>query len=540
MYEQVRRGIMRKAQNNYWRDRFERLKTENQALKERLVSSKRENRDLQKELRGRDRLLDSVPAGILLEQEGRIIAANGEFLGDLAYASEEVLGHRLLDFVPPDLKKKVRDLNDKRLSGKRVPSQYELDLLTKVGERRCFEARVRKIRHNGRRAFVTTLTLLEKRKREEREQIEFKKREALMTMVSALTGKLSQGAAVVSRDIRKIKEMVDSEPGALTKTLEHIESASEEALHTIEKLKSLSVSKDDSAGDDLVDLREAVKAAISVVNPVMKEFIERHKQEINLKTYLRSVPPVQGNPDEIRDLMASLILNAVEAMPRGGDLYVTIEENAGYAHIYVQDSGVGIPETIKDRILDPFFTTKGKDRLGLGLSLSYAIVKRYKGEMEFISEKDQGTRFAVRFPTARVDQASKSRVSKKRAKHARILIIEPEEILSRILLQVFLGKGHRVVSAGSAQEGLQILKKKEFDLILVDSDRAEMKRDAVIKKIRKLNRDQPMALITDRATEESSKPEEKSGFELIITKPLDMNRVLSDVEDVLREHVGDR
>lgn len=531
---------MQKARNNYWRDRFERLKTENQALKERLVSSKRENNDLQKELRGRDRLLDSLPAGILLEQEGRIVAANREFLEDLAYAPEDVVGHRLLDFVPPDLKKKVRDLYDKRLSGKKVPSQYELDLLTKVGERRCFEARVRKIRHNGRRAFVTNLTLLEKRKREERERIESKKREALMTMVSGLTGKLSQDAGVVSRDIRQIKDMVDPEPAALTKRLEHIESASKDALHTMGRLKSLSVSKDDPAGDDLVDLRKAVKAAISVVNPIMKEFVETHKQEINLKTYLRSVPPVQGDSGEIRDLMASLILNAVEAMPRGGDLYVTIEENVGYAHIYVQDSGVGISDTIKDRILDPFFTTKGKDRLGLGLSLSYAIVKRYKGEMEFTSEKDQGTTFAVRFPTARVDQASKSRVSKKRAKHARILIIESEEILNKILLEIFLSKGHRVVAAGSAREGLHILKKKKFDLILVDSGTAEMKRDAVIKKIRKMNRDQPMALITDRAAEEPPKPEERSGFELIITKPLDMNRVLSDVEDVLREHVGHR
>ena len=112
---------MQKTRNNYWRERFEKLKTENQALKERLVSSKRENNDLHKELRGRDRLLDSLPAGILLEQEGRIVAVNREFLEDLAYASEEVVGHRLLDFVPTDLKKKMRDLHDKRISGKKIP-----------------------------------------------------------------------------------------------------------------------------------------------------------------------------------------------------------------------------------------------------------------------------------------------------------------------------------------------------------------------------------------------------------------------------------
>jgi CheY-like chemotaxis protein len=380
--------------------------------------------------------------------------------------------------------------------------------------------------------------LLETRKREEREQIESKKKEALMTMVSGLTRKLNQDTLVVNRDIGQIKEMVDSEHGALTKTLEHIEAASKEILDTIGKLESLSVSKDDPVGDDPVDLRKAVKAAISVVNPVIKEFVETHKKEIDLRTYLRSVPPVQGESGEIRDLMASLILNAVEAMPRGGDLYVTIEESAGYAHIYVQDSGVGISENIKDRILDPFFTTKGKDRLGLGLSLSYAIVERYRGKMEFTSEKGQGTTFTVSFPTVKVDQASNSRVSKKRAKHARILIIESEEILSRILLEVFLSKGHRVVVADSARQGLHILKKRKFDLILLDADMADMERGAVIKKMRKMNGDQPMALITNRKAEKSLKPEERSGFELIITKPLDMNSVLSDVEDVLREHVG--
>ncbi len=531
---------MQKARNNYWRDRFERLKTDHQALKEKLVSSKKENNNLQNELRGRDRLFDSLPAGILLEQEGRIVAANKEFLESLSYASEEVVGRRLLDFVPADIKKKIRNLHDKRLSGKKVPSQYELELLTKVGERRCFEARVRKIRHHGRRAFITNLTLLEKRKRDERERIKFEKKEALMTMVSGLTSKLSQDAGAVSRDILEIKDLVAHDSESLIQKLEHIESISRDALQIIGKLTSLSVSRDNSAGDEFVDLKKAVKSAISLVNPKIKESIETNTQEINLKTYLRSVSPVQGDSGEIRDLMAHLILNAVEAMPRGGDLYVTIEENAGYAHIYVQDSGGGISETIKDRVLDPFFTTKGKERLGLGLSLSHAIVEKYKGEMEFTSGKDQGTRFAVRFPTARIDQASKDRASKKRAKHAHILMIESDEVLNRILLEVFLSKGHRVVTADSVQEGLNILKKKKFDLILVDSSTAEMKRDAVIKKIKKMNGNQPMVLITDRTADEPPKPEERFGFELIILKPLDMNRVLSDVEDVLREHVGSR
>ncbi len=529
---------MQKARNDYWRSRFERVEAEKQMLRERLVSSKKENNDLNKRLRNKDRLFDSIPAGILLEQEGRIVAANREFLEGLGYVPEEVIGRRLLDFVPLDLKKIVRDLHDKRVAGKKVPSQYELDLLKPDGERKCLEARVAKIRYNGRRAFLTNLTFLEKRKREERERIEFQKREALMTMVSGLTGKLSQNAKVLSEDVQRIKEMVDPAHGALTKRLEHIESASNDTLNTIELLKKLLASKDDSAADVFVDLRKAVKAAISITHPIMKEFVETRKQEINLKTYLRSVPPVQGDPNEIRDLMVCIIRNAIEAMPRGGDLYVTIEENAGYAYIYVQDSGLGIPDGIKDRILDPFFTTKGKDRLGLGLSLSYATVKRHKGDMEFSSEKDQGSTFIVRLPTVREEEASKGRVVKKRIRNAHILIIEPEEILNQILSQVFVSRGHRVVSAYSALEVRHMLKKKKFDLILVDSLTPDMQNDRVIKKMRKMNGNPPMALITDQLAEDLFRAKKQSGFDLIITKPLDMNRVLMDVEAVLREHGG--
>ena len=95
---------MQKARNDYWRSRFERVQAEKQMLKERLVSSKKENNDLQKKLRSKERLFDSIPAGILLEQEGKIVAANREFLEGLGYAPEEVIGRRLLDFVPLDLK----------------------------------------------------------------------------------------------------------------------------------------------------------------------------------------------------------------------------------------------------------------------------------------------------------------------------------------------------------------------------------------------------------------------------------------------------
>ncbi len=232
-------------------------------------------------------------------------------------------------------------------------------------------------------------------------------------------------------------------------------------------------------------------------------------------------------------MVLHLILNAVEAMPRGGDLYLTTEENAGYAHIYIQDSGVGIPAPIKDRIWDPFYSTKGKGGLGLGLSLSHAIVKRHKGEMEVSSQKDHGTTFTVRLPVTKKDLRARPRPVKRKIKNAQILMIRDEDIVSELLSQVLVSRGHKVVMVSSGSEGLQKLTKKKFDLVLADSA-ADVGRAALIQKIKKMKKQLPLVLMKGRRVGEQLGATRESAFDLIIRKPLDMDKVVGQVEDLLR------
>ncbi len=525
---------MQMVKQDYWRNRCEKLKAENQLLREKLAALRKETRDLQKVIKNNTKLFHSIPAGILLVQQGIIVDINRGALHHLGYAPEEVVGRNFLNFVHPEVKKYMKDLHNKRISGKRVPSQYETDLVTKDGVRMSCEVRVKRIRFNGRRAFLVNLTLLERRKKRERDHIQFKKKEALMTMASGLHRKLNHDLKGISENLQLVKGIRDSENGTLMKGLENIESASKEIINTTRVLESLAATKRHPSDDVLLDLRKVVKKAISLTNPILKDLGERGKQKINLKTYLRSVSPIEGDPEEIRDLVIHLILNAVEAMPRGGDLYLTTEENAGYAHIYIQDSGVGIPATIKDRIWDPFYSTKGKDGLGLGLSLSHAVVKRHKGEMEVSSQKDHGTTFTVRLPIAKKDPRAKSRSAKRKIKNAQILMIRDEDIASELLSQVLVSRGHKVVMVSSGSEGLQKLRKKKFDLVLADSAAADMGRAALIQKMKKVKKELSFVLMKGQTVGEEPEATRKSAFDLIIRKPLDMDKVVGQVEDLLR------
>jgi len=109
---------------------------------------------------------------------------------------------------------------------------------------------------------------------------------------------------------------------------------------------------------------------------------------------------VMADEDQLEQVLLNLLSNAVDAMPKGGDVHVALLGRAdGGADLVVQDEGIGIPKEIQNSIFDPFFSTKdiGKGT-GLGLSISYGIVKNHGGDILLESSPGQGTKFTVRLP----------------------------------------------------------------------------------------------------------------------------------------------
>lgn len=102
---------------------------------------------------------------------------------------------------------------------------------------------------------------------------------------------------------------------------------------------------------------------------------------------------------QIEQVITNLIQNAVQAMPRGGDLIITTKSEGEYAVIRIRDTGTGIPEEKIERIFDPFYTTKPAGQgTGLGLSVSHGIIQKHKGEITVTSEVGNGTTFIVQLP----------------------------------------------------------------------------------------------------------------------------------------------
>ncbi len=126
---------------------------------------------------------------------------------------------------------------------------------------------------------------------------------------------------------------------------------------------------------------------------------DKRFKNIQLVSNIENIPMLRINPDRVQQVFLNLMLNAIDAMPGGGKLTVSMKRKGDSVEIVFSDTGAGIDEVIMDRIFDPFFTTKPFGRgTGLGLSICYGIIKEHNGTISVKSKKGEGTTFTISLP----------------------------------------------------------------------------------------------------------------------------------------------
>jgi two-component system NtrC family sensor kinase len=156
----------------------------------------------------------------------------------------------------------------------------------------------------------------------------------------------------------------------------------------------LSFFRPDEDVKTLVDLNSVIDDVILFVGKQLHEF------KIHVVLDLaQEMPKVFASGNQMKQVLLNLIMNAKTAMPRGGTLTIATRAMDGKVQFNVSDTGAGIPEDIRDRIFEAFFTTKSDVKgVGLGLSVCFGIIRQHNGEIEVESEVDVGTTFVVTLP----------------------------------------------------------------------------------------------------------------------------------------------
>jgi len=268
---------------------------------------------------------------------------------------------------------------------------------------------------------------------------------------------------------------------------------------------------------------------------------------------------VKADPGQIEQVLLNLVVNARDAMPKGGKLTIETRNvihseeyaqqhaaQAGpYVMLAVSDTGSGIETAIRQRVFEPFFTTKASGKgTGLGLATVYGIVKQSGGNIWMYSEVGQGSAFKVYLP--RVDEVTQSEeeVSSKSIPLGTemVLLVEDEDQVRVILTHILEGLGYQVLSASNGEEALLISQdlKRDIKLMITDVVMPQMSGRELAERVFALRPNLPVLFMsgyTDDAIVRHGLLDEKLHF---IQKPFDSAVVARKVREVLDSHVAER
>jgi len=279
-----------------------------------------------------------------------------------------------------------------------------------------------------------------------------------------------------------------------------------------------------------VDVNALVRELVSLTDPLIRE-AQGRSAAIEVRQELGEIPPVVGRPGELLEALVNLIVNAVEAMPKGGVLTLKTAHEAAAVVVQVKDTGTGIPAAIKAQLFAPFFTTKAQGT-GLGLSVSREIIGRHGGDLALESQEGEGTCFSVRLPAAEAGLPQKAMpVSDFRG--WRVLVVDDDPFFREVLVELLAAEGCRVRSAARGTDALDWLKRERYDLVLCDV----VMPDVAGWQVARVARDQDPApvviLITGWPIPPGDPAIQASGADALLHKPIRIPELVEVVQGAL-------
>jgi two-component system NtrC family sensor kinase len=301
-------------------------------------------------------------------------------------------GKRLSEIFPPELMAELPAANEPR----RELSLYKFRLRT--GSDQTLIVNLSTVPLLGKEDEVIgrllILTDLTDRVNLEDQLLQAEKLSSIGVLAAGVAHEVNTPLAVITSQVQMLIRQTPPEDPRLP-TLEKVIKQGFRASEIINSL--LKFSRVSGSERNELDLNRVIRETLSLVEPMLRT------ARIAVNAQLaKDLPLVYGNAGKLQQVFMNLIINARDAMPRGGDLTLVTESENSTVAVEVSDSGVGIPPEHLRKIFDPFFTTKTTSRgTGLGLAVSYGIIHEHSGAIRVESVVGRGTTFRLEFPSVR-------------------------------------------------------------------------------------------------------------------------------------------
>ena len=302
--------------------------------------------------------------------------------------------------------------------------------------------------------------------------------------------------------------------------LQVIRTAARDAASIVARLKEFYRSNETKDVFALVDLQHLARQAVAMTQPKWKDQALAGGINIAIEKRLEAVPAIAGEESALREVLTNLIFNAVDAMPAGGTITVGTRVESGMVHLEVADTGMGMSEQVRERCLEPFFSTKGERGTGLGLSMVFGIVKRHGGSIEIESESGVGTKFILAFPPSNNAEATAVASAEQHPpeRPLDILLVDDEDQIRFVISALLESDSHRVDTANDGVHGLRKFKNGSFDLVITDRAMPSMNGEQLAVAIKEISPNTPVVLLSGFVT--SVESGDIPGVDVIAGKPI--------------------
>jgi signal transduction histidine kinase/ActR/RegA family two-component response regulator len=327
----------------------------------------------------------------------------------------------------------------------------------------------------------------------------------------------------------------DVEEPKLVKHLRQIEQMTLAGAKTIQRLQNFT--RVSSSGRyESIDLIKIVEDAIEMTRPRWKDQCQRGGIAIDLQFEHKEKLSVMGNPSELAEAFSNLIMNSIDALPQGGTITISSVRQNDKAVLTFQDTGVGMDEVTLKRIFFPFFTTKGRQGTGMGLSVVYGIINRHRGEIDVTSKIGNGTAFTILLPVSQESsQAMVMPTQPIQVSRARVLLVDDDENIRSVISDMLDLLGHQVMAAPCGEDGLKLFQKHEFDLVITDLGMPGISGWDVTRTCKGLKPQVPVIMISGWGNQIDEDMIAQSRLNGVLAKPFEMNKIKAMLNKVLSE-----
>jgi len=472
-------------------------------------------------------------------ESGKIVDINQKFCELFEFPREEIIGR-----TPVELgiySKKSRDGFCMILEALGEVHGWETDFKAKDGSMHTTLMYARVVQMEGQNNILKIFHDITDTKRLEAQFQQSQKMEAIGTLAGGIAHDFNN--LLMGIQGRTSLIMLESDPDLID--FEHLREIEKYVINAAELTKQLlgfaRGGKYEVKPTDLNDL---------IANSV--HLFGRTKKEINIhQKYQKNVWIVEVDRGQINQVLLNIYVNAWQAMPEGGNLYIHTTnvdlaesftkaysaKTGRYVKISITDTGIGMDEASLKKVFDPFFTTKAKERgTGLGLASAYGIVKNHDGIITAESEIGQGATFNIFLPASEKDIITEKKSKQEILRGSEtVLLIDDEQLIVHVGTQLLEKMGYEVLAADNGKEAIEIYAQNQdkIALVILDMIMPEISGSEVYDRIKAIDPEAKVLLSSGYSVNGQASEILKRGCDGFVQKPFSATKLSGKIRQIL-------